>query len=49
MTDKNVRISSEHWERLRTAAFYKCSHIKTLLDAILSGEVDPVTLEQRAN
>jgi len=45
MTDKVVRPSFEHWERLKTAAFYKNQHIKALLDDIMSGKINPVTME----
>jgi hypothetical protein len=46
VTDHMVRIKFEHWQRLRTAAFYQCKPIKTLLNQILEGEIDPKTLEE---
>jgi hypothetical protein len=46
VTDHMVRINFEQWQRLRTAAFHKCKHIKTLLNQILEGEIDPKTLEK---
>jgi hypothetical protein len=41
-----VRIDFKHWQRLRIAAFYQCKPIKTLLNEILDGDTDPVTLEK---
>jgi len=46
VTDKIVRINFEHWERLRTAAFYQCKSMKAVLNGVLEGETDPITLEK---
>lgn len=46
MVDKIVRINYAHWERLKTAAFYRATHIKTIMNEILDGKIDPTTLEK---
>lgn len=43
--DKHVRVSFETWQKLRTAAFNRKTHIKTVIEAIMSGKLNPVTFE----
>jgi hypothetical protein len=46
MTDKPIRASYPAWKKLREAAYRQNSHIKTILDDILLGKIDPVTMEK---
>lgn len=39
MTDKLVRVSLQTWQKLGTAAFNQNTHIKTIVDDIISGKL----------
>jgi hypothetical protein len=43
ITDKLVRVSFETWNLLRRYAFYNESKIKTVVDGIINGKIDPTT------
>lgn len=45
ITDKTIRASKQTWQTLREAAFYRNTHIKTVLDEIVSGNLDPIKIE----
>jgi hypothetical protein len=45
MTDKHIRTSEQTWIRLRGAAFIHNSKIKTVIDDVISGKMDPITFE----
>lgn len=45
MTDKLIRASPQTWQKLRTAAFHRNTHIKTMLDDIVSGKLDPTEIK----
>jgi hypothetical protein len=46
MTDKHIRASEQTWARLREAAFIHNSKIKTVIDDIISGKMNPITFEK---
>jgi hypothetical protein len=39
--DRYIRVSSETYERIRTAAYRQHSKIKTVFEEITSGRLDP--------
>jgi hypothetical protein len=43
--NKPVLVSFETWQKLRTAAFHQNTKIKTVFENIMSGEINPVTME----
>jgi hypothetical protein len=45
MVDKLIRCSETAWRLLRAAAFNKETHIKTVLDDVLNGKLDPMEIE----
>jgi hypothetical protein len=45
MEDKLIRASPETWQMLRTAAFHQNTRIKTILDDIMTGKIDPTELK----
>jgi len=45
MTDKTIRISLGTWQKLRAAAYQQNSHIKTMLEDIMAGRIDPVSIK----
>jgi len=47
MTDKLIRASNETWKKLRTVAYERETHIKTVLDKIMSGEINPLEIEMK--
>jgi hypothetical protein len=44
MKDKLIRASLETWQKLRTGAFHRNIHIKTMLDDVVSGKIDPIEI-----
>ena len=45
ITDKLIRASIQTWQTLRTAAFYQNTHIKTVLDDLVSGKFGTIKIE----
>ncbi len=45
INDKLIRVSLQTWQKLRTAAFCQNSHIKTVLDNLVS---ENLTTEQKS-
>ena len=43
--NKPVLVSFETWQRLRIAAFDQNTKIKTVLENVMSGKVNPVTMD----
>lgn len=41
--DRFVRVSFNTWNVLRTYAFYNNSKIKTVIEDIMAGKIDPTT------
>lgn len=45
MTDKLIRTSLQTWQTLRTEAFNRNTHIKTVLDEIVNGKLGPTYIK----
>jgi len=45
MADKLIRTSLQTWQTLRTEAFHRNTHIKTVMDELISEKFGPIEIE----